>query len=189
MQSLHMRRASVATDGTMASTGSISLNPEGQDFYVDFALNTTGRVGVLQSTRFGYHDSASAPFTQLNVGPVFDATFLGAAPLVATSSSSPELFVELGDNALPRRILLTGAAASDPEFTSRIPRGIRTIPGTRSAVFLTQGREFFVLRISSSTIPLTAGSFCAAPPTAQRQEHAPPWPPSRPVPSWRSPGG
>lgn len=153
MQSAHLRRATVAADGTLTPGGSLALPPEGDSFYVDFDVSSTGRIAVLQSNRFGLHDNEQSPFTQLDIGPVFDAVFLGATPLVATSASSPELSVELGGSLLPRRISLTDAPASDPAYTARIPRGIRVIPGTNSAVFLTQGREFFVLRISTSTIP------------------------------------
>lgn len=152
MQSLNLRRSTVAADGTLAAGGSLSLPSEGDQFYVDFALSTTNRIAVLHSGRFGYHENASSPFTQLDVGAVFDATFLSSSPLLATAASAPEIFVELGSAALPKRIKLTSAPSTDPVYTSRIPRGIRQVPGTSSAVFLTQGREFYLLRISTSTI-------------------------------------
>jgi hypothetical protein len=156
MQSVHMRRATVGADGSLTAAGALALPTESNSFYVDFALNTTGRIAVITSEGLGFHESAGSPSTPLPVGAVFGAAFLGSAPLIATSSSAPELFVELGGSTLPRLISLTDATVDDPAYAAAIPRGIRSIPGSLGAVFLTQGHEFFVLRISTSTIPLPA---------------------------------
>jgi len=156
MTSRSFKKYNLQGSDLVADTG-VQISPEsplGLLTDADATASGAGKIAGIVGSTLGVFSSAGAFQPVAGFGPVFDLAYAPLGPLFASSSSSPEVFVveNTEPGILPEILEITTEASGTKAFDDRIPRGIRNVPGKTDMVILTQGRQFLLLRQSSSTI-------------------------------------